>query len=572
LKGFCPVNRLIPAFAILFGWALAAWAAQPGRLPSLPVTPIGKLSTNDRDLAQRLRVHGTITYYEPGKAVVLENGSHSVWIATATADGELRIGDEADATGFPGSYNGFPTLTDGEIWDGKVQVPVAAQPATWQQLASGSNSFDLVSVDGEVVAAVREAAQDKYVFSSAGQLFTAVYSPLSGGAPLKRIQPGSKVRVTGICIPENPSPLASQASFEILLRSPDDLAVVSRPSLLSIRSPSFLIVPMLLMTIAVGAWGWKLRARVRRQAGKLAALAYLEQRRSRILADINSSKPLVEILEKITEMVAFMLDGAPCWCDVRDGARLGVCPPDVKRLRVLSAEIPSRSGPLLGVIFTGVDAGAFPGVRRTFAHEREALSAGAKLAMLAIETRRLYSDLLQRSEVDLLTNVHNRRSMEERMEALIEEARQNASVFGLIYIDLDRFKPINDRYGHHVGDLFLQEVANRMKKQLRSHDLLARLGGDEFAVLLPMVRDRTRIEEIALRLEHCFKEPFIVDGNVLEGSASFGYSMYPEDGATKESLLSAADAAMYAAKNLRKQAAAKRDGSEEPAPVDQSGR
>lgn len=573
MNGFCPVKKLIPAFAILFGCCtLAAWAAQPGRLPSLPVTPIDRLSANDRDLAQRVRVHGTVTYYEPGKAVVLENGSHSVWISTTTTGSELRIGDESDATGFPGSYNGLPILTDGEVWDGKVQTSVTAQPGTWQQLASGSHSFDLVSVDGEVVAAVREAAKDKYIFSSADQLFTAVYNPINGGATLKTIQPGSKVRVTGICIPENLGPLDSQASFEILLRSPDDLAVVSKPSLLAIRSPSFLIVPMLLVTIAVGVWGWKLRNRVRRQAGKLAALAYLEQRRSRILADINSSKPLVEILDKVIEMVSFMLDGAPCWCDVKDGARLGACPSDVKRLRVLSAEIPSRSGPLLGVIFTGADTGAFPGVRRTFSREREALSAGAKLAMLAIETRRLYSDLLQRSEVDLLTNVHNRRSMEERMEALIEEARQNASVFGLIYIDLDRFKPINDRYGHRVGDLFLQEVANRMKKQLRSHDLLARLGGDEFAVLLPMVRDRTRIEEIALRLEHCFKDPLLIEENVLEGSASFGYSMYPEDGATKESLLSAADAAMYAAKNLRKQAAAKRDGSEEPAPADQSGR
>ena len=110
-----------------------------------------------------------------------------------------------------------------------------------------------------------------------------------------------------------------------------------------------------------------------------------------------------------------------------------------------------------------------------------------------------------------------------------------------------------------------------MKKQLRSHDLLARLGGDEFVVLLPMVRNRTRIEEIALRLEHCFKEPFNVEGNVLEGSASFGYSMYPEDGATKESLLSAADAAMYLAKNLRKEAAAKREGNQAPAHAEQRG-
>ena len=564
MTGFCPVKRLIPAVAIIFGWALTAWAAQPARVLPLPVTPIDKLLTVDRthDPAQRVRVHGTITYYEPGKAVVLEDDSRSVWVATTEASSDLRVGDEANATGFAGSYNGLPILTNGEVWDDKVQTAVSVQPASWQQLASGSHPFGLVSVEGEVITTFSEAAQDEYVFASSGHLFKAVYSRLNGAVSQKKIPVGSKVRVTGIFIPEYPSPLNSRSAFEILLRSPDDLAIVSKPSLLAVRSPSYLFIPMALIVIAIGAWGLSLRARVRRQAGKLAALAYLDQRRSRILGDINSSKPLVEILEKITEMVSFMLDGAPCWCDVRDGARLGNCPQDTKQLSVLQAEIPARSGASLGTIFAGMDNGPFPGVRRTFGYEKEALSAGAKLAMLAMETRRLYSELLQRSEVDLLTNVHNRRSMGERMDALIEEARQNASVFGVIYIDLDKFKPINDRYGHHVGDLFLQEVANRMKQQLRSHDMLARLGGDEFAVLLPMVRNRTRIEEIALRLEHCFKEPFPIDGNLIAGAASFGYSIYPEDGATKEALLSAADAAMYAAKNFRKGAAQKAAGRE----------
>jgi diguanylate cyclase (GGDEF)-like protein len=182
--------------------------------------------------------------------------------------------------------------------------------------------------------------------------------------------------------------------------------------------------------------------------------------------------------------------------------------------------------------------------------------------MLAMETRRLHSELVRRSEVDQLTNIGNRRSLGERLDSLIEEARQDASVFGLVYIDLDRFKPINDRYGHHVGDVFLQEVAMRLKQQLRSHDLLARMGGDEFAVLLPMVRNRTRIEEIVLRLEHSFAEPFSIEGKLLQGSASFGYAIYPEDGATKENLLAAADSAMYVTKNLRKQLAGNAFGRE----------
>ena len=89
----------------------------------------------------------------------------------------------------------------------------------------------------------------------------------------------------------------------------------------------------------------------------------------------------------------------------------------------------------------------------------EALAMGAGLATLAIETRRLYSDLIHRSEFDLLTDIQNRFSLEKQLDSLIEEARLTAGIFGLIYIDLDDFKLVNDRYGHHVGDLYLQEAA-----------------------------------------------------------------------------------------------------------------
>jgi len=182
------------------------------------------------------------------------------------------------------------------------------------------------------------------------------------------------------------------------------------------------------------------------------------------------------------------------------------------------------------------------------------LKMATALSTLAIDTSRLYNDLRRRSEFDLLTDTHNRFSLDKHLDFLIEEAHNAAGIFGFIYIDLDEFKQINDRYGHHVGDRYLQEVSVRMKRQLRSHDLLARQGGDEFAALVPQIRSRIEVEEIANRLEHCFDEMFLIEGFTVKGSASVGIALYPEDGNTKDALLTNADAAMYDAKNSGRRA------------------
>ena len=531
---------------------------------SLPVTPMDQVLAvyHIRDLTPRVHVQGIITFYQPGSAIVLQDGTKSLWIETHTRE-PLQIGDRADVTGFPDAHDRLLTLTDGEIQDSLLSAPITPLPATWHQLGFWSNNkpdghlYDLVSIEGQVVTEVREAAQDEYVLSSDGQLFTAIYRhpPTAAIMPsMKQIPLGSRIRVTGICIVVDAHSInpGDEVPFNILLRSFDDIAVVANPSLLNVRKLILVVGLLLAVVIVGGARGWTLERKVRRQTVVLAARtqaeAFLERRRSRILEDINGSRPLAEILEQITESVSIRLDGAPCWCEITDGARLGNCPPHTEGLRVVREEIAARSGPALGALFAGLGAATAPSPG-----EEEVLSSAARLATLAIETRRLYTDLRHRSEFDLLTDIHNRFSMDRQLDTVIEDARQRAGVFGLIYIDLDDFKQVNDIYGHQVGDLYLQEVAERMKRQLRSQDMLARLGGDEFAVLVPMVRNRAEAQEIVHRLESSFNEPFAVEGYVLRGSASVGVALYPEDGATKDSLLSAADAAMYVAKNTKRE-------------------
>jgi diguanylate cyclase (GGDEF)-like protein len=524
----------------------------------LPITPMADVlsaySSNDR--TSRVRVRGTITYYEPGSAAVLQNGSMSLWISTHSSY-PMRIGDVADATGFPDARDGFLKLLDGEVRDTNVFDPAQPATATWRQLSSWNSGdpdghqSDLVSFEGQLVASVRTGSEDDFVLSSDGRLFTAIYRHRHGNRTIramKAIPPGTKVRVTGICMAEHPDsidPTEQEVPFNILLRSFDDVAVIANPPILNVRNLILLAAFLLLLLIAAGTRALITERNIRRQNAKLA---HIERTRGRILEEINGSRPLAEILTEITELVSLSLRDALCWCQIRDGAQLGNRPHLVNEYRVVQEDIAARSGPAHGTIYA-----AFHASLRPQTIEAEVLSRTAALASLAIETRRLYSDLVHRSDFDLLTDVHNRFSLEKYLDQLIEQARQDAGIFGLLYIDLNEFKQVNDTYGHKVGDLYLQEIATRLKHQLRAMDMLARIGGDEFAVLLPNVRNRTEVEEVARRIERCVDGAFFVENSSIHGSASIGIAMYPEDAETRDAMLSAADATMYVNKQIRRE-------------------
>lgn len=505
-----------------------------------------------RDQSVRERVHGTITYYQPGVALVLQDGAKSIWITTDSWS-PLHVGYVADAIGFPAVDNGFLTLTRGQIRETPIQAPVSPSLLTWRQLALGGNEghsrvFDLVSVEGQVVTEVRQATQDEYVLNSDGHLLSAIIRhpgtastiPLS---PMREIPVGAHIRVTGICMLTEANPFNGEVPFDVLMRNVDDIVIVARPPWLNVRHLMLIVGLLLLVVIAIGIRSWALERRIRQ---KTSALAYLEQRRSRILEDINNSRPLGEIIECITEVVSFRLHGAACWCEIADGATLGKRPHLITSQRIVQQEISGRSGAALGTVFAAVNRLVKPSDE-----ESSALALGAGLATLAIETSRLYSDLVHRSEFDLLTDIPNRFSLEKQLGIMISEARQSARIFGFIFIDLDRFKQVNDNFGHQVGDMYLQEAARRMKHQLRPGDALARLGGDEFAVIVAAVRNRSDVHEIAQRIEHSFDNPFIVGGHVVQGSASVGFALYPEDADSADSLLKNADAAMYLVKQSR---------------------
>jgi diguanylate cyclase (GGDEF)-like protein/PAS domain S-box-containing protein len=149
---------------------------------------------------------------------------------------------------------------------------------------------------------------------------------------------------------------------------------------------------------------------------------------------------------------------------------------------------------------------------------------------------------------DALTGLPNRRLLQDRLTQALASARRQESRVALLFLDLDRFKNINDSLGHSVGDLFLQEVAGRLEKATRELDTVARVGGDEFLILLTGLKDVTDAAVAAERLMDVMTAEFVVQGHPLNIGCSLGISIFPEHGTDAETLIKNADTAMYSAK------------------------
>lgn len=157
--------------------------------------------------------------------------------------------------------------------------------------------------------------------------------------------------------------------------------------------------------------------------------------------------------------------------------------------------------------------------------------------------------LAHQASHDSLTGLPNRAFFEGRLSRSVRTALKHDERLALLFLDSDRFKQINDSYGHAAGDAVLVSVANRVRAQLREHDLVARLGGDEFAVLLAPVQRVEDAQRIAEKIAASMSLPVrLPDGQVVVTSLSVGIAVFPDDGRTPAELLNAADAAMYQAK------------------------
>ena len=151
---------------------------------------------------------------------------------------------------------------------------------------------------------------------------------------------------------------------------------------------------------------------------------------------------------------------------------------------------------------------------------------------------------------DPLTGLANRALLHQRAEHAIAVCRRSGRLLALLFIDLDRFKTVNDSLGHAAGDDLLREVATRLSGCLREMDMIARHGGDEFVVLLEDIERQEEVEQVTARMREVLAEPLAIEGQELSVTSSIGVALYPRDGVTASALLRRADLAMYRAKDL----------------------
>jgi diguanylate cyclase (GGDEF)-like protein len=352
---------------------------------------------------------------------------------------------------------------------------------------------------------------------------------------------------------------------------------------------------------ATGTLAWRARERghlsreqmletaVSERTAALALERRKEQDRSRILEMLVSNEALGAVLDAVLQSIRTQCPHIMCAILLKRGdgchvaAAAGVPTDWLTALRVSHAvpfevwreELSDRriskdpawkifsshlKGPLPAVVFSCPirTAGGQPGAIFFFyamgtepgEPDHQAAETAERLARLAIEQNRLYDSLQYQARHDTLTGLPNRALFEERLERSVHEAQLTQQTFAVLFVDLDLFKRVNDTFSHRVGDLFLCEVANRMKTAVRPHDVVARIGGDEFTIVLNGLKDAGEASEIAGRILEAIRQPMFLQGHELGSTASIGIAVFPDDGTDAEMLQRAADAAMYCAKNL----------------------
>ena len=517
------------------------------KLQDLALTDIDDVFPSRKvdDTSNRLRVRGTVTFYKKGDSAVLQQQGKSIYVQTRQTS-PLAIGDVVDAFGFASDREYAPSLVEASIVKTGFSEKLTPQPVTYAQAYSGLFSDNLISMSGRLVSQLQGTGSETLVIDVDGHLVSAT---LEGSERFATYLQGSSVQVTGICRIVAGGPFRSPALFRIEMRSGADVDLIAEPSWWTVRHLLELLAIFLAVAILIAAWALLLRQRLVDQTMRIQRSMSIARERSRILEKINSSPTPDALLTVICDAVVSLLPGVECSYlfeeKGHDAQAQAINPPDPAK-QLYKMDLHGSEGEILGWIVVSELKGYVPSADR-----HEVFDMLFEISKLAVNQLLLHRALVHHSTHDALTELPNRRLCDLRFEDALEEARINGSKVAVIYIDVDRFKEVNDQHGHRIGDIYLQQISARLLAAKRQSDTLARIGGDEFLLIMPSDSSYENAETVISRLERCFDHPFSIEGRLVLGSASLGFARYPDNGQTSEALKLHADHQMYASKRTR---------------------
>ncbi|MFN7993110.1 MAG: PAS domain S-box protein [Bryobacteraceae bacterium] len=288
---------------------------------------------------------------------------------------------------------------------------------------------------------------------------------------------------------------------------------------------------------------------IARDVGERKRLDRLEHNRLEVLEMIAQNQPLEEILDRLVEMIEQYCPGTAASFPLDLGSAPGETtarrsiphPPSIEHIAV---PVRASDGQVLGAL--NVYRTQPRPVSKT---EQVFFDSMAKLAAIALEHRQLTNLLAYQAQHDALTGLPNRMLLDDRLHQAIALARRQQSSVAVMYVDLDRFKLVNDTLGHAAGDALLKQAGVRLHNLFRESDTLARTGGDEFVAVVFGLENATEADFAGARIVEAMREPFEVDSHELFITASVGISLFPRDGDDATTLQKHADVAMYEAKS-----------------------
>jgi len=529
---------------------------------SSPPLHIGDLqaSSADQRFVRTVHLRGVVTWQSPG-LFSIQDGSGTVFVGTRN-DVIIHTGSTVDAIGFPSHGQFGLELSDSTVHLAAIQssaAPVVPLRLTAAEGVKRSLNGTRVRLNARLVSQSSNETEFIYKLESGELRFNAVLLRNEAARDTVNLAPGSTLELTGMAVVQGGSP-EWPASLLVLIESPADLAVKGGFAWLTAGSALALLAGIATCLIVPLVWVTALRRTVRSQTAiiraRLESELQLETRYRRLfernMAAVftwRADGTIIDCNMAFVRMIGLQsreqLLGRSYWDFEVDPVlreRLQHSLPE-EAMGNRDASLRRDDNAIIHLLKNITPVETPEGV----VYETTAIDV-TQLRHNQAELQRARDTAVYESLNDPLTGLPNRRYLMEKLSSMLVIATRDNEMVGLLFLDLDGFKLVNDSLGHSVGDALLVQVARRLRSRMRTGDMLARLGGDEFVATIEKMSCEEDATAMAVDLLDAFSRPFQLMGHSLSIGVSMGISHFPGSSTNAEELMQQADSAMYAAK------------------------